>query len=124
MARRPLVSKEVAEAAARSGVDIDRALRDLLHLPAQPAEWTVKGVNFPEGTLFRCWWKDRPYWGEVKDGALVVDGKKFTTPSEATTVFTDPPVNGWRMWEARMPNTRNWVHIWQLRKDNKAFAND
>lgn len=123
MARKPLVSKEVVDAAVRNGVNIEQALRNLLQLPAHPPNWTVKGVSFPEGTMFRCWWKDRPYWGEVKEGNLVVDGKHFNTPSEATSVFTDPPINGWRVWEARLPNTRNWVHIWELRRD-KAFAND
>lgn len=123
MARKSLISKEVVDAAIRNNVNVEQILREAMHMPPPPAEWVVKGVHFPEGTMFRCWWKDRPYWGEVKDGALVVADQRFSTPSEATTIFTKPPVNGWRVWEAKFPHTRSWVSIIELRKD-KPFAND
>lgn len=115
MRRKPIVSREVIEAAAKEQINIDALLRDLLKLPPVAKTWDVKGVSFPEGTLFRCWWKDRPYWGEVKNGALVIGDKSFNSPSEATTIFSNPPVNGWRVWECRFPNTRQWVEIADLR---------
>lgn len=121
MRRKPLVSKEVIAAAAREQVNIETLLRDLLKLPPLETGWTVKGVNFPDGTMFRCWWKDRPHWGEVREGALWINGKRFTSPSEATTVFINPPVNGWRVWEAKLPNTRSWVNIYDLRKDMPVY---
>lgn len=117
MRRKPVISKEVLDAAAREGVNVEQALRQVLKLPPIDRGWTVKEVHFPEGTLFRCWWKDRPWWGEVRDGGLWINDKRYTTPSEATTVFTQPPVNGWRVWEAKLPNTRTWVNISDMRHD-------
>lgn len=115
MRRKPIISQEVIDAAEKQGVNIEQLLRDLLQLPPVDTGWIVKGVHFPQGTMFRTWYKDRPWWGEVRDGGLWIDGKKYTTPSEATGVFTQPCINGWRVWEAKFPNTREWVSIFDLR---------
>lgn len=42
--------------------------------------WVCKGVTFPHGTEFRATYKGQLYTGAVAEGALVVHGKRFTSP--------------------------------------------
>lgn len=70
--------------------------------------WAVKGVSFPAGTEFRASYKGRQFTGVVTDGALIVDGKKFSSPSAAAVAITGSAVNGWRFWECRFPESAAW----------------
>lgn len=118
MRTKPLISREVVAAARAADVNIENVVRQALGMPPLDTDgWTVKGVYFPKGTFFRTWYKDRPYWGEVRDGALYIEGKRYSTPSEATGVFVQPPINGWRVWEAKFPDSRTWVDIFDLRPE-------
>jgi hypothetical protein len=106
-------------------------LRDLLGLPAKRSEpesvrravrpahgdWITKGVRFPEGTEFRAGYKGQTYLGRVQDGALVLKGKRFETPSAAAMSITSSPVNGWIFWECRLPGEAAWRAIKSLRAD-------
>lgn len=77
--------------------------------------WVCKGVAFPHGTEFRATYKGQLYSGVVAEGALVVQGKRFTSPSSAAVAITGNPVNGWRFWECLLPGRKQWKVIAELR---------
>lgn len=78
--------------------------------------WVCKGVSFPHGTEFRSTYKGQLYTGKVENGALVVNGERFTSPSAAAVAITGNPVNGWRFWECLLPGTNKWKVIADLRR--------
>lgn len=77
--------------------------------------WVCKGVAFPHGTEFRATYKGQLYTGVVAEGALVVQSKRFTSPSSAAVSITGNPVNGWRFWECLLPGKKHWKVIAELR---------
>lgn len=77
--------------------------------------WVSKGVTFPPGTEFRATYKGQQYTGVVKDGALVMNGKRFGSLSAAAVSITGNPVNGWRFWECQLPGTTKWRLAAELR---------
>lgn len=78
---------------------------------------TSEGPFFPEGTAFLVWYKDRPYWGHIKDGAIDIEGKKFTSVSGAAAEVTGrATTNGWSFWTVRLPGKTEFVPIMSLRK--------
>jgi hypothetical protein len=77
--------------------------------------WVTKGVSFPHGTEFRATYKGQQFNGVVKNGALVVNGKRFTSPSAAAVAITGNPVNGWRFWECLLPGNTKWKVAADLR---------
>jgi predicted CopG family antitoxin len=79
-------------------------------------EWVSKGVRFPSGTEFRASYKGQNYFGKVGSGALVVDGKRFISPSAAAVAITGNPVNGWTFWECKLPGKSSWQIIKSLRR--------
>lgn len=78
--------------------------------------WVSKGVVFPHGTEFRAAYKGQQHTGTVQNGALVLNGKRFSSPSAAAVAITGNPVNGWMFWECLMPGTNKWKTIAGLRK--------
>ena len=80
------------------------------------SSWVCKGVSFPQGTEFRATYKGQLYTGKVENGALVVNGERFASPSAAAVSITGNPVNGWRFWECLLPGTNRWKVIANLRK--------
>ncbi len=78
--------------------------------------WVSKGVAFPHGTEFRATHKGQQYTGTVQNGALVVSGKRFSSPSAAAIAITGNSVNGWMFWECLVPGTTKWKMIAELRK--------
>ena len=81
-----------------------------------PSDWITKGVRFPVGTEFRAHYKGQTHLGRVDAGALVLNGKRFDTPSSAAMSITKNPVNGWTFWECRLPGQSSWQIIKALRK--------
>ncbi len=77
--------------------------------------WVSKGVSFPHGTEFRATYKGQQFTAIVKNGALVMNGKRFTSPSAAAVSITGNPVNGWRFWECLPPGSTKWKLAAQLR---------
>jgi hypothetical protein len=77
--------------------------------------WVAKGVVFPHGTEFRSSHKGQMYYAKVEDGSLVLNGKKFYSPSPAAIEVTGNSVNGWGFWECKMPGKQNWQSINALR---------
>jgi len=112
---------------ASEDVTENDVLRELLGLPSKreptaPAprpgagDWTIKGVRFPAGTEFRAYYKGQTYLGRVEGGALVLNGKRFDSPSAAAVSITGNPVNGWHFWQCRLPGEASWKMIKALRK--------
>lgn len=78
---------------------------------ADAGAWTVDGATFPQGTEFRAKYKGQFHTGRVEAGALVVAGKRFTSPSPAAMAITRGNVNGWRFWECRLPGESSWRSV-------------
>lgn len=78
--------------------------------------WVSKGIVFPHGTEFRATYKGQQHVGMVQNGALVLNGKRFSSPSAAAVAITSSPVNGWMFWECLLPGTTKWKTIADLRK--------
>ncbi len=119
-ARRP--SEDVSE---------NDVLRQLFGLPsttaaARPAgsrhqagDWVSKGVRFPQGTHVRAKYKGQLHLAEVKDGALLLNGKRYDSPSSAAMAITNnTPVNGWTFWEVKLPGSGEWQTMKALRTDD------
>lgn len=79
-------------------------------------DWVVKGVRFSVGTEFRATHKGQTWLGRVERAALVVNGKRFETPSAAAVSITKTPTNGWIFWECRLPGQPSWQVIKGLRR--------
>jgi hypothetical protein len=77
--------------------------------------WVAKGVSFPNGTEFRGRYKGRAYAGTVEKGALVVEGKRYSSPSPAAMAITGTQTDGWKFWECRRPGDVTWTNIKTLR---------
>lgn len=101
-------------------------LRDLLGLPPKKAhtpsenrkgDWITKGVRFPTETEFRARYKGTIYEAKVEDGSLVMNGRKYGSPSAAAGAITHTFVNGWIFWECRFPEDTLWRAIKTLRNN-------
>jgi hypothetical protein len=112
---------------ANEATTYNDVLREILGLPAKlngagsaPAKsdiaWIAKGVTFPAGTEFRATYKGVQHLGIVKEGALHLNGKTFTSPSAAAVSIADSAVNGWNFWEAKTPGSSSWKLINHMRK--------
>jgi Restriction Enzyme Adenine Methylase Associated len=115
-ARRP--TEEVSE---------NDVLRQLLRLPRRspqtagpdaptPDDWVTKGVRLPAGTELRATYKGQTYLARVAAGALVLEGRRFDSPSAAAMSITRHPVNGWTFWECRLPGQGRWLKLKALRR--------
>src|SRR5258706_13605814 len=121
------VFKELTARRKSEAVSENDVLRDVLGLPPKrveprahqtinPRDWIIKGVTFPEGTELRATYKGRAYTAHVEGGALVLNGKKYPSPSAAAVSITGSAVNGWRFWEARLPGQSGLKVIESLRR--------
>jgi hypothetical protein len=118
------VFKELTSKRDNESVSYNDVLRLLLGLESNQANvdkkkerisrgkaWTVKRVTFPHGTEFRASYQGREYNAVVDDGALVFEGKRYTSPSPAAMAITNNSVNGWVFWECRFPGTSQWTSM-------------
>ncbi len=115
-ARRP--TEEVSE---------NDVLRQLLRLPPHgasaaksdnpgPEDWVTKGVRLPVGTELRATYKGQIHMARVSAGALVLNSRRFNSPSAAAMSITSNPVNGWTFWECRLPGQGRWTSLKELRR--------
>lgn len=79
------------------------------------SDWITKGVRFPEGTEFRAEYKGRQFKAVVEAGALLLNGKRFESPSSAAMSITESATNGWVFWECRLPGHSSWKLMKSLR---------
>jgi hypothetical protein len=77
--------------------------------------WIVNGVAFPNGTKFRCKYKGYFYYAQVCDGALMINGNRFLSPSAAAVSITRNSVDGWLFWDCKLPGDSSWVNIYSLK---------
>ena len=87
------VFKQITVRRKNESVTPNEVLRELFGLePRQgpmPQEvqsgkpWVVKGVVFPHGTEFRKSYKGQMYHARIDNGSLLLNGKKFSSPSAA-----------------------------------------
>jgi hypothetical protein len=119
------VFKALTQRRPTEDVTENDVLRGLLGLPprkepsarnvATPRDWITKGVRFPAGTEFRASYKGQSYLARVENGALVLNGAHYDSPSAAAMSITGNPVNGWTFWECRVPGRADWQSIKSLR---------
>jgi hypothetical protein len=114
MSKNVQISTAVAKALDAVGMSAEDFLRQALNVKVDGFS-TKEGVTFPEGTAFLAWYKDRPYWGHVKNGALEIQGERFTSVSGAAAKVTKRPTNGWDFWQCKLPNSGEFVRISKLR---------
>ena len=115
------VFKEITLRRANEGVTPNDVLREIFGLePKRPAStsdvsagkpWMIKGVKFPHGTEFMATYKGQIFNGIVEDGALVINRKRFSSPSAAAVAITGNPVNGWIFWKCKIPGQTVWKTI-------------
>ena len=83
-----------------------------------PGDWVAKGVRFPQGTQARAKYKGQLHLAEVRDGALMHNGKRYDSPSSAAMAITNnKPVNGWTFWEVKLPGGGDWQTMKDLRPE-------
>ena len=82
---------------------------------AQLSAWVTKGVTFPEGTEFRASYKGETVYASVKESALLVNGEKASSPSDAARIVTGNSVNGWTFWQCRLPGESRWRGLQGMR---------
>ena len=119
------VYKALTNRRASADVSYNDVIRELLGLAAKAQQktlstnsngaWVAKGVRFPEGTEFRGQYKGRGYSAAVEHGALVYDGKRYSSPSPAAMAITNTQTDGWKFWECRRPGELAWTKIKTLR---------
>jgi hypothetical protein len=122
------VYKQLTMRRATEDVTYNDVVRELLGLKVQSTQkskisnsassedWISKNTRFPVGTEFRGTYKGKIIAGRVADGALVVNGKPYSSPSAAAMSVTEGAVNGWRFWECRLPGKSSWQLIESLRR--------
>lgn len=121
------VFKAITMRRSSEDVTANDVLRHVLGLPSRKeptvpssksevGDWITKGVRFPAGTEFRAKYKGQTWLGRVEGGALVMNGKRYDSPSSAAVSITDNPVNGWTFWECRLPGQGGWKILKALRK--------
>ncbi len=97
----------------------------LPHGPAPnglPPVWERKGVELPEGTELFLAYPGVSASGKIQNGAWVVEGKVFRSPSSAACSIVSKKrgraisVNGWMYWKVKRPTDSEWVLIHSLRK--------
>jgi hypothetical protein len=117
------------------------AMRRLLGLPeikesecAAPLTgkpWRDGHVEVPHGSDARMTYGrgKQNFAGKFVDGKLVVDGRSFTSLSDAAgslavTKYGDhPSLNGWNYWEVRFPGESEWRPMDSMRREaRKRFA--
>lgn len=121
------VFKEITNRRPTEEVTPNDVLRELFNLPPgrkkDNAEtkkmgrtpWIIKNTTFPHGTEFRASYKGKEYSAVVNNGALEVDGNRFSSPSAAAMSITDSPVNGWVFWKCKKPGEEIWKAMKEYR---------
>lgn len=118
-------------------------LRRLLGLSPKPAvlktpsnegvgcrTWNGEGVVLPHGTKLRMSYNRQQFEGEIIDGAWVISGKTFDSPSGAagggalTKDGKHPPLNGWIYWEVKRPSDAAWTRIDSIRQQNSTSLSE
>lgn len=121
------VFKALTALRASEQVTYNDVVRQLLKLEPKPSpsltevserwpdDWVVKGVRFADGTQFRARHGGRLHHARVEKAALVLNGKRYDSPSAAAVAITGYAVNGWNFWEF-LSRTGEWKLMASVRK--------
>lgn len=82
------------------------------------ADWNYKGIRFPAGTGLRAKYKGYVHNARIERSGIVLNGKRFATPSDAARAVTGTNINGWRFWQCRLPGESGWRRLDALRQDS------
>lgn len=95
------LSSAVQRELKRQNLAADDVLRKALGIKTEGFT-SSDGKYFPEGTVFIALYKDRALSALVKNGAIEVEGKSYSSLSAAAAHYTGrPTTNGWDFWYAR-----------------------
>lgn len=108
------VSDEVFAALENSGKSAEDVLRATFHIKSSGLI-TPEGVVFPEKTAFLAWYKERAYWGVIRNGAIEIMEKSYVSVSAAASSITGRPTNGWDFWNCKLPGKSDFIRISKLR---------
>jgi hypothetical protein len=84
--------------------------------------WAGKGVTLPHGTELRMEYNGRVHTGIVQNGAWMVEGGQYKSPSAAaggvarTKDGNRTSLDGWIYWQVKRPGDINWIGIGELRR--------
>ena len=102
-------------------------LRRLLNLPPLKKQDSGKrsmnlrnGVVLPDGTLLRGMHNSTEHQAEVRGGWILLNGKRYKSPSGAATAIRGYSEDGWRFWKVKRPHDSEWVILNKLR-DQKSI---
>ncbi len=84
--------------------------------PRSPTPAPRSPLPLPDGSELRARHKGREIRGRVRDGAVELAGRCFSSLSAAARHITGHPVNGWRFFAVRPPGARDWVPADRLRR--------
>jgi hypothetical protein len=111
----PMLGAPLTDRKAESGSDEPDSVASI------GVAWSWKGVVLPHGTQLRMDYRGQMVRGHVEQGKWVIDGKSYTSPSDAagSSVVTKgcerPSLNGWVYWEVKRPNDGNWRKLQSLK---------
>lgn len=84
--------------------------------------WSRDGAILPNGTLMRMTYNGQLVEGQIVDGFIIANGKKFTTPSGAamdnvrTKSGKKTSLDGWAYWNVKRPDDEDYISLSSLRK--------
>ncbi|TRD09954.1 hypothetical protein FGU71_13190 [Erythrobacter insulae] len=87
--------------------------------------WASKGVTLPEETSLRMEYNGIVGRAFIRKGQWKTPKGIFNGPSPAAAAVAStkdgktPVLNGWRYWRAKLPGSRNWVPIQEMRDKAK-----
>ncbi len=77
----------------------------------------IDGAVFSHGTEFRGKYKGYYYQAKVENGALVLNGRRFLSPSAAAFSITrEPALEGCFFWECKDSVHESWASMSSLQE--------
>jgi hypothetical protein len=79
------------------------------------------GVVLPDGTLLSGTHNNAEHQAEVRGGWILLNGKRYKSPSGAATAIRGYSEDGWRFLKVKRPQDSEWVILNELR-DQESIA--
>ncbi|MBZ8133888.1 hypothetical protein [Afifella sp. IM 167] len=107
------------------GADPQGSLRRAKGGGAKDGGWSKIGrhgreVFLPNGTLLRAAYAGQTVEGVIEEGMWAVGGERFNSPSAALIAHVRTRegrrvnLNGWRIWEVRVPGGERWLRLGEV----------
>ena len=107
------------------GIDSDQPDDDDRFESLDDGAWSSKGVTLPKDTSLRMEYNGKLCRAFIRKGKWQTPKGIFNGPSPAAAAVAEtrdgkkPVLNGWIYWRAKLPGTRKWVPIQELREQAK-----